>query len=203
MTTDKENKSQKLEAKINHLIDSMEYLLGEFPSLQVNTIVVDNLIPDYFIPEKIYQEIYSISLEYLDKKGIDKSLWTGYLNLRNNLEWEFLKFHPQETNLPAPNQIQEVLETHPMLVQSLRKIGEIQTILERQNNLLINQQKPDIIQAQTQINLEGTLINRYTENILTHPQKDTILQIHQDNITFGQKHWRNFLQNILSFLQTS
>ncbi len=207
MNTETNNKNENLEKKINHLISSLESLFTELPNLEVNTIIVDTITPTYFIPEKIYQDISEISEQYLEKKGINQSLWPSYLELRNNLELEYLIINKNDSQLPLNStEIQQLLSNSRFL-QNLRKIGDIKTILDHRNQQLNNQEKgveninKNMIYAQTKIGLDGVIINRYSEEILTHPNQDLILEIHRNSISCGQQQWQEFLQNVIELLQ--
>lgn len=208
MNTEKKDYNlNSLNKKINHLIDSVESLLENLPSLEINTIIVDHIVPSYFIPEKIYQDIYLISQKNLEKKGTDQSLWPSYLELRNNLELEYLIFNKNASELPNSNSEIKLALSNTRFLQNLRKIAEIKTILDNRNQQLINQKKgeqnteTDIIFAQTKIDLDGVITNRYCEKILTHPNQKIILEIHRDSVNSGQKQWQQLLQSVIELLQ--
>ncbi len=202
-------KNDILSKKINCLVDSIESLLGDISALEVNTMIVDTIIPHSFIPEKAYQDIYLISEEYLEQQTIIKSLWKDYLELKANLEFEYLLIKKNEAELPHISEEEEIkqLFNSSRFLSTLKKLANIKAILDKRNYKLLNQTQEkipietDLIYAQTEIHLNGEIINRYSQEILNHPHKDLILEIHRDSIISGQKQWRIFLQNILELLQ--
>lgn len=206
-TEKKDHPLNSLNKKINYLIDSVESLLENLPSLEVNTMVVDYIVPSYFIPEKIYQDIYLISQKNLEKKGTDRSLWPSYLELRNNLELEYLIFNKNASELPDSDYEIKLALTNTRFLQNLRKIAEIKSILDNRNQQLINQKKDEqnietgIIFAQTKIDLDGVITNHYSEEILTHPNQKIILEIHRDSVNSGYRQWLDFLQSVIQLLQ--
>jgi hypothetical protein len=203
------NSKNRLEKKMNQWVDTLESLLESIPTLEVNTMIVDQIIPTHYIPEKIYQDIYLISEENLNKQQIHKSLWPSYLELRNNLELEYLILEPSKSKLPNQDQEIKYLLNQNRFLNSLKKMGEIKNILDIHNQKLVNQEKTDVesltevIYAQTKIHLDGVIINRYSQEILNHPDKEIILEIHRDSINFGQQQWRQMLQNLMELLQKS
>jgi len=63
--------------------------------------------------------------------------------------------------------------------------------------------KTDMIYAQTIIQLDGDIINRYSEEILDHPQKDLILKIHKESVEAGERQWRGLLGFVVDVVQTA
>jgi hypothetical protein len=101
----------------------------------------------------------------------------------------------------------------------LRKVSELKTALDNRNKALyrkLAQQpgyvKPEVLQkavttdmiyAQTVIQLDGDVINRYSQEILDHPHRDVILQIHKEGVTAGEKQWRGLLEFVIGLVQAS
>lgn len=111
--------------------------------------------------------------------------------------------------------VQELLNDSSFL-RSLRKMGELKACLDCRNQAILtmaaaypdslpsavaNAVKTDMIYAQTIIQLDGDIINRYSEEILDHPQKDLILQIHKEGVEAGEKQWRGLLGFIVDIVQ--
>jgi hypothetical protein len=61
----------------------------------------------------------------------------------------------------------------------------------------------DLIYAQTVIQLDGDVINRYSQEILDHPHREVILQIHRDGVTASEKQWRGLLEFIIGLIQAT
>jgi len=138
-----------------------------------------------------------------------------------------LKMHEIQTRLPDPVQptspedilkAQRVLDNSHFL-RSLRKISELKAALDNRNKALLKKQaeqegyvksevlqksvKTDMIYAQTVIQLDGDIINRYSQEIFDHPQRDTILLIHKEGVLAGEKQWRGLLEFIINLVQGS
>jgi hypothetical protein len=84
-------KSDSLQKRLDRSLDFLSDLLGELSSLEVNTAIVDEiLVEEQLIPWEIYQAIYPISQSYLEQLNIHLSLRDRYLNLRRQLELEYI-----------------------------------------------------------------------------------------------------------------
>jgi hypothetical protein len=51
--------------------------------------------------------------------------------------------------------------------------------------------------------LDGDVINRYSQEIVDHPHRDVILQIHREGVTASEKQWRGLLEFIIGLVQIS
>ena len=81
----KESNSQRLD----RWLESLNILLGEIASVEVNTSFVEKITTEKFIPWQVYQEIYALSRTNLKKLNIHLSLLDRYLQLRRQLEVEY------------------------------------------------------------------------------------------------------------------
>jgi len=114
-------------------------------------------------------------------------------------------------------QVQELLNDSVFL-RSLRKMGELKACLDCRNQAMLAMAaaypeslpsaiskavKTDMIYAQTIIQLDGDIINRYSEEILDHPQKDLILKIHKESVEAGERQWRGLLGFVVDVVQTA
>jgi hypothetical protein len=104
-------------------------------------------------------------------------------------------------------------------LRSLRKISELKAALDNRNKALLRKRNeqlgriaPDVLQkavttdliyAQTVIQLDGDIINRYSQEILDHPHREVILQIHQEGVAAGEKQWRGLLEFIIGLVQAT
>ena len=138
-----------------------------------------------------------------------------------------LEFHHFQTRLPnpiSPSHPEEILRAQRVLrncrfLRCLRKVRELQVALDNRNQALHRHQaeqpgsvKPevlrkavttDLIFAQTVIQLDGDVINRYAQEILDHPHRDVILHIHKEGVMAGEKQWRGLLEFLVGLVQAS
>jgi hypothetical protein len=138
-----------------------------------------------------------------------------------------VELHHIQTRLPnpiSPTNPEEIFQAQRVLrncrfLRGLRKISELKAALDSRNKALDRKQaqqpgyvKPevlqkavttDIIYAQTVIQLDGDVINRYSQEILDHPHRDVILQIHKQGVTAGEKQWRGLLEFVIGLVQAS
>lgn len=127
-----------------------------------------------------------------------------------------LEINEHNTQLPSPfkrTAADELLEVQQILadarfLRGLRKLGELKASLDSRNQTLLKMDaaypgnspatiakavKTDIIYAQTVIQLDGDIINRYSEAIVDHPHKEILLKIHQDSVAASERQWRGLL----------
>ena len=109
-----ENNSQRLE----RWLDSLNCLLGEIASIEVNTSVVPKITTERFMPWQAYLELFAISRTNLDNLHIHSSLQEYYLSLRRQLELEysFLLINPQ-SELYEQEQSKQIKRDLALLVQ--------------------------------------------------------------------------------------
>lgn len=247
-----------LERNLDEFLKSLGDVLIDITALEVNTMVVEQITGEKFIPWEAYRDIYAISEVYLEQQGIHKSLCDRYIKLRKNLELEYtllltdptsefydqtvvnsareddqiltdptVELHELQTRLPdpiKPSSLEEILKVRKVLsdsrfLRSLRKMSELKTALDCRNKALHRKQDEqpgyaksdvlqkavttDIIYAQTVIQLDGDIINRYSQEIIDHPHRDVILQLHREGVTAGEKQWRGLLEFIIGLVQAS
>ncbi|MEC4805853.1 MAG: hypothetical protein SAJ12_07145 [Jaaginema sp. PMC 1079.18] len=113
--------------------------------------------------------------------------------------------------------VQQLLSDSRFL-RNLRKQAELKVCWDRRNRALqrLAASRPDLppgtiakairtdlIYAQTTIQLDGDIINRYSEDAIAHPHRDTLLRIHHDSVEAGERQWRGILGFVLEILQTA
>ncbi len=245
-----------LSRNLDEFLQSLGEVLIDITALEVNTMVVERITGEKFIPWEAYRDIYSISQEYLERKEIYEFLRDRYIDLRKNLELEYTslvsdpnsefydptalnstrqgeqilsdrQFQEMEIRLPNPlssNNPEEILKAQRLLhsnrfLRSLRKLSELKAALDNRNKALLNKQNElpgsvqpdalnkavttDLIYAQTVMQLDGEVINRYSQEILDHPHRDVILQIHRQGVTAGEKQWKGLLEFIIGLVQAT
>jgi len=109
-----------------------------------------------------------------------------------------------KTLLPPPDEIllvQKLLKNSSFL-RSLRGLHETKIALDYRHKKLQSGEIPheEILYAQTTIHLEGNIINRYAEDILNHPQRDLILQLHHQSVESGERLWRRLFGLVLDLM---
>lgn len=80
-------------------------------------------------------------------------------------------------------------------LEKLRSQGG-QNINHKQQASLTNQ-----VYAQTVMQLDGKVTNRYSQTLLTHPQKKLLLDLHRKSIKAGEAQWRKLIQFLLQLWQ--
>ena len=234
----------RIEKNLKDFMKSLSDVLLDITALEVNTMVVEQITGNKFIPWQVYRDVYPISRQYLERKGVDESLRDRYLSLRKQLEVEYCLLLTEEnpsairdtriltdpsatldqieTQLPNPlnpgatpteiRAIQDLLEDGRFL-RTLRKIAELKAALDNRNKAL--SQNPaegledldddlvsDLIYAQTVIQLDGDIINRFNKRLFDSKYQDVILQIHQEGVITGDKQWRGLLEFIVNMVQS-
>lgn len=123
----------------------------------------------------------------------------------SNVDWD-----KYETRLPSPLNSDDsealieiqILLKQPSFLRSLRKLGEIKINLDRYHQSLSEKRgKNQGFFAQTVIQLDGNIINRYSPELLKHPQQDLILDLHQKSVTEGEKQWEGLLNLLLRLVK--
>ena len=141
---------------------------------------------------------------------------------------EILSASPEEITLPNPNppnydregkleiqRVQKLLQNNSF-IRALRKVGELKACLDNQKRQVerLKLENPDrnfkelheamntdMIYAQTIVQLDGDMINRYAKEILDHPQRDLILTLHHESVSSGEQQWRGLFEFFLGLVQ--
>ncbi|BAU63735.1 hypothetical protein STA3757_11020 [Stanieria sp. NIES-3757] len=124
---------------------------------------------------------------------------------QSNSEWESL---PTQLFDPIPNPADQTTSTSLVFnllhdyhfLRTLRQLGTVKQSLDRQNQILNHKNHHPTIYAQTKIQLDGKIFNRYSQEILAHPQQAEILKLHQNSIFLGEKQWYSLLRVVLNFI---
>lgn len=160
--------------------------------------------------------------EFYDPRVLDSATQDNQILTEPTVE-----LHEIKTRLPdplRPTSPEEILKVQKLLTESrflrsLRKMSELKAALDNRNKALLEKQheqpgyvkpellhkavKTDIIYAQTVMQLDGDVINRYSQEIVDHPHRDVILQIHREGVTASEKQWRGLLEFIIGLVQIS
>lgn len=127
---------------------------------------------------------------------------------RQDSEWETLA-----TRLPEPvsrdrhrgmSDVNELLGDRSFIdvLQQLqkRKLG-----LDKRNRIINNSTLPNDITnstyAQTSLQLDGKIVNRYAEAILNRSDRNLLLQLHEQSTAAGEHQWRGMIRFMLSLVK--
>lgn len=198
--------------KVKELLGLFSEILLEVTTLEVKTVVVEEIPLDSFNSWQVYQELYTISPLSLEEQGIVLPLRDRYLELRRQLDLEYNMllqdphselYQPdlEQSQLPSPLNTAncQILLKNRYFISKIRKLKEIKTILD-QDNANFPQQS---VYAQTLIELEGSITNRYTQQLLDHPQRDQILALHSQGVSASVKQWRAMIRFLVNLIKSS
>lgn len=108
---------------------------------------------------------------------------------------------PTQEDIDNWREIQKVLNNSQFLL-SLRKIIELKAALDSDNIELA--ENIDIIYAQTVMQLDGDVINRYHEKLFENEDiKSLILSTHKEGVESGEKQWRGLLEFMVSIVRAA
>lgn len=229
-TTNPQNKWQQLNQKFNGFVLSLGDVLSDITALEVNTMVVSQITGNKFVAELAYRSLYEIPFSPEDSQydvgyfetqtpPIPQAFHIRYLNLRRRLTSTYQSVvntgdvAATETiaaDLPNPNteeiRFLQLLENGQFL-RTLRKLAELKAALDLNIKQLSGHREGtqadvvDIIYAQTVMQLDGDVINRFHENLLEAEYKDLLLQIHNQGVASGERQWRGLLQFMVDLVQ--
>ncbi|MDY7012540.1 MAG: hypothetical protein SVX43_02870 [Cyanobacteriota bacterium] len=81
--------SAYIQGQLNRFVESLSDVLLDITALEVNTMVVERITGDKFIPWDAYRGLYPIDRAYLEQYPIHESLRDRYLELRRTLELNY------------------------------------------------------------------------------------------------------------------
>lgn len=222
-------------------------LLANITTVEISTVIVDEIVDEVFIPWEVYQAIYHLSRSYLEQSAIDLSLWNRYLQLRRQLElayclllvdasssqynrllvaevkrdlpilsqqnvdWETISTRLPE---PIPSSRHSLAKVNQLLkeqqfINVLQQLNKRKTALDRRDRILRNSSQPDNLHhlnitdttyAQTSLQLNGKIVNRYSQAILGRSDRNLLLQLHEQSTATGEQQWRGLVKFILSLV---
>lgn len=122
-------------------------------------------------------------------------------------EWETL---PTRLPEPVPSRRQQNMSAvnkllrDPQFVNILRQINKRKTAIDRRDRILRSSSLPNNITettyAQTSLQLNGKIINRYSQAILDRGDLDLLLQLHEQSTAAGEQQWRGLVKFLLSLV---
>jgi hypothetical protein len=217
-------------------------LLANITTVEISTVIVDEIVDEIFIPWEVYQAIYALSRSYLEQSAIDLSLWNRYLQLRRQLELAYclllvdassaqynrllvaeikrdLPILSQQnvdwenipTRLPEPipgdhnsmSQVNQLLKER-QFIEILQQLNKRKIALDRRDRVLRSSSRQhnitDTTYAQTSLQLNGKIVNRYSQAILGHSDRNLLLQLHEQSTATGEQQWRGLVKFMLSLV---
>ena len=214
---------KRIDGMFRNVVDSLGDMLNDITALEVNTMIVSEITGGKFIPESAYQNIYycltpqqtipEVLRDRFRAKGIDRFLGNvryanhvdrataqQYWSLREKLQRDcHFIFNCADEKLPNPatdwGKMKTLLKNSRFLT-SLRKLIELKATLGGEDVMC------DIIYAQTIVQLDGDVINRFDKRLFKLPpeQKDLILHIHKEGVLSGEAQWRHLLSFVIDLV---
>ena len=126
---------------------------------------------------------------------------------QNNSEWETLATRLPE---PIPSSRHETMSgvnkllSNRSFVNTLRQLQTRKIGLDKRSRTLSSDVADDITNstyAQTSLQLDGKIVNRYSEAILERSDRDLLLHLHQQSTSAGEHQWRGAIGFMLSLLK--
>lgn len=175
-----------------NLTDLLNNIVNKTTAIEVRTVIVPEITYQDFSPWQAYQEIYSLTHQdscYQQRQQLESE----YLGLLCDQKSPLYQANIDSQNKLLPNP-RDTVTCQKLLNNSifLSKLRQINTIKQLKSE---NQ-----TYAQTIIELEGKITNRYTEKILTHPQKELILELHNQGIAASPKQWQGIIGLIIKMI---
>ena len=217
-------------------------LLENITSVEISTVIVEEIVDEMFIPWEVYQDIYYLSRSNLERSYVAHSLHDRYLQLRRQLELAYClllidansqlyrrilvqevkrdlptltnkndEWETIATRLPEPipdnrYQMKEVnrLFKDSQFINVLQQLNKRKTALDRRDRVLRSAPDSndigDLTYAQTSLQLDGKIINRYSQEILKRSDRELLLQLHEQSTTTGEQQWRGLIQFLVSLI---
>lgn len=217
-------------------------LLKNITTVEISTVIVDEIVDEIFIPWEVYQAIYILSRSYLEQSAINLSLWNRYLQLRRQLELAYclllidassaqynrllvgeikrdlpilsqqnVDWEKIPTRLPEPisnsrnsmSQVNQLLK-EGQFINVLQQLNKRKIALDRRDRILRSSSPQhnitDTTYAQTSLQLNGKIVNRYDQAILGRSDRNLLLQLHEQSTATGEQQWRGLVKFILSLV---
>ena len=122
-------------------------------------------------------------------------------------EWEKLATRLPE---PIPNSRRQNMSAvnkllrDPQFVNVLRQINKRKTAIDRRDRILrsssLSNNITETTYAQTSLQLNGKIINRYSQAILGRSDRDLLLKLHEQSTNVGEQQWRGLVKFLLSLV---
>jgi hypothetical protein len=163
--------------------------LENFATVEINTVIVEEIVDDIFIPWEAYQEIYAISRPWLQASSSHTSLHHRYLQLRRQLElaYNLLLIDPT-SQLYNRALAAEIKQNLPILATST---GEWENIPSKLPETISQQGERPIAQIENLLSDRRflTTLRQLKQNKTILDQRDRLLRNHPQailNTTYAQ-----------------
>lgn len=206
-----------IKGQFDEFIGSLGNVLADFTALEVSTMVVTEISGDKFNAVRTYRNLYYLR-DRLDHPGktipslsppnqgtIPENLRPAYEGLYSQLEENYHLCFPDDRHKPLPHpddQLEQVqiLVHDAMFLRSLRKLAEQKLALDGGD---VASTTKDLIYAQTIMQLDGDVINRYHKDLLENPElRDFVIGVHNQAVESGQRQWRELINFMVGLLQS-
>ncbi len=126
---------------------------------------------------------------------------------QKNADWETI---PTRLPAPIPSSRHQTMSSVNKLfkdrqfINVLQQLNKRKVALDRRDRILRSSSRQDNITdatyAQTSLQLNGKIVNRYSQAILSRGDRDLLLQLHEQSTTSGEQQWRGLVQFVLSLI---
>ena len=124
-----------------------------------------------------------------------------------NVDWETIP-----TRLPTPipvsrnhnmSAVNKLLRSR-QFVNVLQQLSKAKSTLDRRDRILRSSFRQnniiDTTYAQTSLQLNGKIVNRYAQAILGRSDRNLLLQLHEQSTATGEQQWRSLVGFVLSLI---
>jgi hypothetical protein len=222
LKNDDDETINRIENSFKNFAKGLSNVFKDITALEVNTMVVSNITGAKFNPLKAYKLIYGLKDEDQSKNNknkpdqhkINKTVERLHEQLEMAYQQYCLKLKSEAPlqaasfpeTLPNPNseeglnQVLQLLENSKFLL-TLRKLKEVYALLEGEDAAEANLN--DIISAQTVIQIDGDILNRFHKYLLdtNDSERKFLLNIHQQAVIAGEENWRELLKFIKELME--
>lgn len=126
---------------------------------------------------------------------------------QKNADWETI---PTRLPAPVPSSRHQTMSSVNKLfkdrqfINVLQQLNKRKVALDRRDRILRSSSRQnnitDATYAQTSLQLNGKIVNRYSQAILGRGDRDLLLQLHEQSTTVGEQQWRGLVQFVLSLI---
>lgn len=126
---------------------------------------------------------------------------------QQGVDWETI---PTRLPEPIPVRRQETMSGVNKLLQDrqfinvLQQLNKLKSTLDRRDLILRSPSRQnnitDTTYAQTSLQLNGKIINRYSQAILGRSDRNLLLQLHEQSTSTGEQQWRGLVSFVLSLV---
>lgn len=215
---------EKVAHKFNDFLETLGNTLMDFTALEVNTMIVSNITGAKFNAFDAYCLIYErarqVNAFQAVKEGaqplanvqgvIPEKLWPRYQKLYDQLlaAYRLCPGKGQSPILPDPDNAEDFKDLTEQLkvvtfVRTLRKLSELRAALDGEK--LNDPSSVDLIYAQTVMQIDGDVINRYNKALFDPDnvaRRDIILNIHNQGVEAGERQWKGLMNFMVDLLKS-